>query len=135
MDELSTLLQSLPGYTLISVSMKQAALEGARTPDSFGRWPGEEGYEPTYDVYFAAITLLGFLQAQPVIRQTSSEGTSVAVDVPSWGALTAYFRSVSPSHEAARKDVLRVVPMSDRPHVHRSHMNGRTPTAEYCNGQ
>lgn len=125
MDELSNLLQTLPGYSLISVSMKQAALEGARVPDSFGRWPGEEGYEPTYDVYFAAVTLLGFLQTQLVIRQISSEGTSVAVDAPLWGALTAYLRSMSPIHGAARKDVLRAAPIPDRPHVHRSHMYDR----------
>lgn len=125
MDELSTLLQTLPGYALISVSMKQAALEGARIPDSFGLWPGEEGYEPTYDVYYAAFTLLGFLQAQPVVRQTSSEGTSVTVDAPSWGALAAYFKGLSPIMGAKASDVLRIIPIPGGPHVRKTNMSER----------
>lgn len=125
MDELSTLLESLPGYSSITVAMKQAALDGARIPDSFGIWPGEEGYETTYDVYFAAINLVGFLQAQPVIRQSSSEGTSVAVDAPDWQALLSYFRSQSPIVGLGGDQVIQRVNIPDPPHVVKLNMNSR----------
>lgn len=122
MDELDALLMNLPGYGLLTVTMKENALNGARVPDSFGIWPGHEGYEATYDVYFAAINLLGFLMAQPVVRQTSSEGTSVAVDAPNWGALAAYYRSQSMICNAQGNGVLSRVTIPDVPHVRRTNM-------------
>jgi len=122
MDELSNLLQTLPGYGLISVSMKQAALDGARIPDSNGMWPGEAGYLVTYDVYFAALSLLGFMQAQPFVKQTSSEGTSVTVDPPSWGTLAAYFRTLSVIFSGADNSVIKILPIPGRPHVYRTNM-------------
>lgn len=122
MDELDALLMNLPGYGLLTVTMKENALNGARIPDSFGIWPGQEGYEPTYDVYFAAINLLGFLMAQPVVRQTSSEGTSVAVDAPNWGALAAYYRSQSIICNVQGNGVLSRVTIPDVPHVRRTDM-------------
>ncbi|AVJ49757.1 hypothetical protein PBI_LUCKY3_9 [Microbacterium phage Lucky3] len=125
MEDLEALLQNLPGYSLITVSMKQAALDGALVPDSFLIWPGEEGYEVTYDVYFAALSLLGFLQAQPVIRQSSSEGTSVAVDAPNWGALTSYYRSQSRIVQASGNTVLTRVAIPEGPHVRKTDMSGR----------
>ncbi|QBZ73202.1 hypothetical protein SEA_THERESITA_9 [Microbacterium phage Theresita] len=125
MDELNALLANLPGYPTLTVEMKQAALNGARIPDSFGLWPGEEGYEPTYDVYFAAINLVGFLQAQPVIRQSSSEGTSILVDKPDWAALLNYFRSQSPIIQKTGNLVLQRVPIPDPPHVVKLDMSGR----------
>lgn len=123
MDELNALLESLPGYSLLTVSMKQTALDGARVPDSFLIWPGEDGYEPTYDVYFAAIRLIGFLQAQPVVRQTSSEGTSIAVDAPSWGALLAYYQSMSQIFGLHGNGVLNRVSIPDVPHVRKVNMS------------
>lgn len=125
MDELNALLENLPGYSSITVAMKQAALDGARIPDSFGIWPGEEGYEPTYDVYFAAINLVGFLQAQPVVRQSSSEGTSVAIDAPNWSALLNYFRSQSPIVGLNGNQVLQRVNIPDPPHVVKLNMNSK----------
>lgn len=125
MDELNALLENLPGYSSITAVMKQAALDGARVPDSFGVWPGEEGYEPTYDVYFAAINLVGFLQAQPVVRQSSSEGTSVAVDAPNWQALLNYFRSQSPIVGLNGNQVLQRVNIPDPPHVVKLDMNSK----------
>lgn len=124
MDELNALLQNLPGFSLLTETMKQKALDGALIPDSFGIWPGEEGYETTYDAYFAALTLLGFLQAQPVIRQSSSEGTSVAVDAPNWGALARYYRSMSPICEVQGNGVLTKVNIPDTPHVYKVNMRG-----------
>ncbi|QDF15973.1 hypothetical protein H3N89_gp08 [Microbacterium phage MonChoix] len=124
MDELNALLQNLPGYALLTETQKQAALNGAQVPDSFGIWPGEEGYEVTYDVYFAALTLLGFLMAQPVVRQTSSEGTSIAVDAPDWRALAAYYRSQSVICNATGNGVLNKVLLPEGPHVRRTNMRG-----------
>uniref|UniRef100_A0AAU6R5X5 Tail terminator n=1 Tax=Micrococcus phage Olihed TaxID=3092209 RepID=A0AAU6R5X5_9CAUD len=125
MDELEALLANLPGYALLTPSMKQAALDGARIPDSFLIWPGEDGYETTYDPYFAALNLLGFLMAQPVVRQSSSEGTAVAVDAPSWSALAAYFRSQSYICSANGNQVLQEVPIPGGPHVYKTDMSGR----------
>ena len=125
MDELDTLLENLPGYSSITVAMKQAALDGARIPDSSGRWPGQEGYVNTYDVYFAAFTLLGFLRAQPFVRQSSSEGTSVAVDAPDWGALASYYSSQSRIVQSQGGTVLQSVAIPEGPHVRKTDMSGR----------
>ncbi|QDP44062.1 hypothetical protein SEA_MCGALLEON_10 [Microbacterium phage McGalleon] len=119
MDELNALLQNLPGFGALTETQKLNALAGARVPDSFGIWPGEEGYEVTYDVYFAALTLLGFMQAQPVVRSTSSEGTSIAVDAPDWSALATYFRSQSVICNATGNGILQRVRIPDVPHVRR----------------
>lgn len=124
-DELNALLISLPGYGLLTPDMKQRALDGARIPDSAGVWPDREFYVPTYDIYYAAVSLVGFLQAQPVIRQTSSEGTAVAVDAPNWAGLVAWYRSMSPIYSAQPSTVLRAVPIPDGPHVRRTDMSGR----------
>ncbi|AVJ51146.1 hypothetical protein FDJ44_gp08 [Microbacterium phage Pikmin] len=125
MDELNSLLSNLPNYALITEDMKQAALEGARIPDEQLRWPGEDGYEATYDVFFAAITLVGFLRAQPFVNSASSEGTSVSVEKPDWDALLAYYRSQSPIVSATGNSVLQRVTIPDVPHVRRTDMSGR----------
>lgn len=125
LDDLNDLLSNLPGYSLISPAMKAAALEGARIPDENGVWPGQPGYIPTFDVYFAALTLLGFLQAQPVVRQTSSEGTSVSVDAPNWSALIQYYQSMSPICQVTGNGLLTKVLIPDGPHVLRTDMSGQ----------
>ena len=117
MDELNALLAPLPGYSTLTVEMKQRALDGAQVPDAFGIWPGQAGYEVTYDVYFAALSLLPYLMALPVVRQTSSEGTSVAVDAPDWGALAAYFRGASPICATSGNGVITKVLIPEGPHV------------------
>lgn len=125
MDDLNALLVNLPGYGLLTPNMKQHALDGALIPDADGVWPGTAPwYVSTYDVYFAAISLIGFLQAQPVVRQSSSEGTSVAVDAPNWGGLLAWYRSMSPICQAQGSDVLTAVPIPDSPHIRRTDMSG-----------
>lgn len=124
LQDLTALVTSLPSASLLTDTMKQDALAGALVPDSFGVWPGNEGYEPTYDIYYAAAQLIGFLQAQPVVRQTSSEGTSIAVDAPNWGGLLAYYRSMSPIAQASRFDILRPIPIPGGPHVDRIDMSG-----------
>ena len=124
MDELEALLAGLPNASLITDGMKQSALNGAQIPDGNGVWPGQAGYMATYDVYYAALTLLGFLQAQPVVRQSSSEGTSVAVDAPNWAGLTAYYRGMSPISQATGSGILSKVLIPDAPHVRRTNMSG-----------
>lgn len=125
-DELNALLASLPGYALLTNDMKNRALEGAVVPDSNGVWPGGEDYVPTYDVYYAAISLIGFLQAQPVVRQSSSEGTSVAVDAPNWTGLVAWYSSMSLICSAQPGGgLLKPVAIPDGPHVVRRDMSGR----------
>lgn len=125
MDDLNALLISLPGYGLLTPNMKQNALNGAVIPDAAGVWPGQLDYVETYDVYFAAMSLIGFLQAQPVVRQASSEGTSTAVDAPQWGNLLVWYRSMSPICQAAGVNVLTPIAIPDGPHVVATDMSGR----------
>jgi hypothetical protein len=122
MDDLNALVANLPGAGLLTDRMKQDALAGALMPDPNGVWPGKPGYNQTYDIYYAASNMLPFLQAQPVIRQSSSEGTSVAVDAPSWGALHAYYRSMSPIAKATAGGILNVIPIPGAPVAQRVYM-------------
>lgn len=125
LEDLNGLLAALPGYSMLTPGMKQRALDGARIPDAAGVWPGQPNYVPTYDVYYAAVGLVGFLQAQPVVRQSSSEGTSIAVDAPNWSGLILWYQSMSPIFQVQVPDVLRVVPIPDWPHVVPTDMSGR----------
>lgn len=124
MDDLNALVNSLPNASLLTTQMKQDALDGSCIPDSLNVWPGHPGYVATYDVYFAALKLIAFLQAQPVVRQSSSEGTSVAVDAPNWAALTLYYRSMSPISQATGNGLLTAVAIPGGPHVRRVDMRG-----------
>ena len=125
MDDLNALLSNLPGYALLTEGMKQAALDGALIPDPDEVWPGSTDplYVATYDVYFAALNLLGFLMAQPVVRSTSSEGTSVTVDAPGWSALANYYRSMSSIVQATGSNLLTKVLIPDGPHVRHTNMS------------
>lgn len=123
---LDELLQGLPGAGLLSVSMKNAALVQSQIPDAHSVWPGQDGYHATYDIYWAAINLVGFLQAQPVVRQSSSEGTSIAVDAPNWGSLLGYYRSMSVISQANSGPILTAIPIPGGPHVYRTDMRGRS---------
>lgn len=125
MTDLEALLSPLPGYALLTTEMKQAALDRSLVPDSLGVWPGQPTYSDTYDIYWAALGLLGFLEAQPVVRQSSSEGTSVAVDAPSWGSLAAYYRGASQIAGATGGDALGVLLVPGGSHVRRTDMTGR----------
>lgn len=123
-DDLKALLVNLPGYSTITEAQFQQALNGSVIPDAAGVWPGNDGYVPTYDIWYAAVNLLPWLAAQPVVRQSSSEGTSIAVDAPSWGTLDAYFRSMSPICAATSSGILTLVPIPDTPHVRKVDMSG-----------
>jgi len=125
-DDLNALLVNLPNAALVPEQMKLDALKGALIPDAAQVWPGNLGYIPTHDVYFAAISIIGFLQAQPVIRQSSSEGTSVAVDAPNWSGLVSWYRTMSPVSQATSNGLLQRVAIPDAPHVSRTDMTGRS---------
>lgn len=122
-DDLNALLANLPNASLITDPMKTTALNGALVPDEFGVWPGQAEYVPTYDVYFAALQLVGFLMAQPVVRSTSSEGTSISVDAPDWSALTSFYRSMSPICNVQGNGLLQRVAIPEGPHVKRVPMS------------
>ena len=124
-SKLNELLSSLPGYALLTDAMKTVAMNAALIPDSEGRWPGQEDYEPTYDIYFAALKLLPFLQAQPVVTSAGSEGTSVSVKPADWDAIIAFYRGNSHIIQATGNDVLRAVPIPDPPHVRKVNMQDR----------
>jgi hypothetical protein len=126
-DELNALLENLPNYALLTDAMKNKALEGALIPGADGVWPGQDGYVPTYDVYFAALNLTAYLKAQPAFRSSSSEGSSLSVDAPDWTALTSYFRSMSPIIMATGGSVLTRVPIPEGPHVRRTNMRDGGP--------
>lgn len=125
LEELNELLQTLPGFATLTETMKSRALDGAVVPDDSGVWPGETGYVATYDVYFAAMTLLEFLKARPLVRSSSSEGTSVSVDAPDWNGLMAYYRSLSRIAQAAGSTILQRVDIPEGPHVVPTDMSGR----------
>ena len=124
-DSLDELLSSLPGFDSLTTAMKSSALAGALIPDAWGMWPGEQGYVATYDNYFAAFNLIAFLQAQPVVTNTNSEGTGVTVTVPDWSAIKRYYLSQSPIINATGQDVLTRVVIPDVPQVVPTDMSGR----------
>lgn len=123
--KLNELLQALPGYALISDTMRDSALASAQVPDSEGRWPGSSDYEKTYDLYYAALALVPFLQAQPAVTSAGSEGTSVTATAFDWQALIRFYRSQSQIHQSAGQTILQVLPIPDPPHVVRVPMNDR----------
>jgi hypothetical protein len=123
LDDLTALLVSLPNATLLTDQMKLDALAGSLIPDTAQVWPGNSGYVTTYDTYFAAISLIGFLRAQPVVRQSSSEGTSVSVDAPNWAGLISWYRAMSPISQATGSGVLNKVQIPDGPHVYHKNMS------------
>lgn len=128
MDELNALLDSLPNAALVTVAMRQQALDGAVVPDAEGRYPGTPGYVPTYDAYYAALNLLPLLQAQPIVTAASSEGTSISATPPDWAALATFYRSLSAIVASNGNSVLGILPIPGGPHVKRVDMSGRWDT-------
>lgn len=122
--KLNELLATLPGYALLTTSMKTVALQASLIPDSEGRWPGDTDYEATYDIYFAALSLLPFLQAQPVVTSAGSEGTSISVKPMDWEAIRVFYRGQSVI-VSGQQHVITSVAIPDVPHVKRVPMNDR----------
>ena len=87
--------------SLLTSKALDAALSSAVVPDSHGRTPQEENWEPTWDLEWAAAQAcetLGFLQAaNPAerVKRISSEGTSIEVEATNtdWhGLARAWYR-------------------------------------------
>lgn len=95
MEELNSILASLPGGANTPDDLKYKALQQSRVPDDDGRLPGSVGYVDTYDVYFAAYMLVDFLSAQPNVTSAGSEGTSITTSAPDWEAVRRVFSSMS----------------------------------------
>lgn len=125
MEELDKLLAALPNSDKVTTEMKQAALNGSLIPDPDGIWPGQVGYVTTHDVYWAAINLMPFMQAQPQVTSASSEGTSVTATRFDWDAIASFYRGMSVIVGANPRDVLNLVAIPDVPHVRRVPMNDR----------
>ncbi|QZE10298.1 hypothetical protein SEA_LUNA18_10 [Microbacterium phage Luna18] len=124
-DDLNGLLFPLPGYPILTDAMKQRALATALIPDGAGVWPAQPGYQNTYDVYWAAMSLVGYLQSQPFVKSSSSEGTAVAVEKPDWGGILSFFRSQSVIAAASQSGpILNPIPIPDSSHVIRTDMSG-----------
>lgn len=125
MEELEQLLKSLPGYDLVTEGMKHKALQGARIPDADGNMPGDRKYVPTYDAYFAAYGLVGFMQAQPNVVTASSEGTSITTTRFNWDGLRQWLRSNSTICQSTDADVFTIIPVPDtKPVVHTAMYEG-----------
>ena len=122
MEELDNILDILPGHETLTPQIKQSALSRSLIPDTNGVWPGQSGYEPTYDPWFAATLLITFLSSQGGVSSASSEGTSVTVEPTDWDALRSYLRYLSPIVRATGSQVLTRVPIPDVPHVYRADM-------------
>lgn len=126
LEDLNGLLSPLPGYDILTDQMKQRALDTALIPDGAGVWPGHEGYQTTYDIYWAAISLTGYMQAQPFVKQAASEGTSATVDRPDWAGILNYFRSQSIIASATQAGpLLKRVPIPEGPYLIPTDMSGR----------
>jgi len=133
LDDLTALVVSLPNAPLLTDTMKQDALNAALIPDVNNVWPGSDGYQTTYDIYFAATRLIGFLMAQPVVRQSSSEGTSVAVDAPNWQQLLTYYGSMSLILGVRQQAVLTEVIIPDSRRIVRVDMHNDDGSEYYDN--
>lgn len=126
-DDLNGLLSPLPGYDVLTAQMKQRALDTSLIPDADGVWPGSAPwYVATYDVYWAAMSLVGYMMAQPFVKQAGSEGTNATIDRPDWTGILSYFRSQSVIARATKAGpILTSIPIPDGPHVVRTDMSGR----------
>lgn len=124
MDQLEEVLKPLPGYEELSEKLKLSALDDAVIPDSEGRWPGETGYKPTYDVYYAALQLVLYLKSLPSVTTATSEGTSVTTKPADWDAVLWFLRSKS---KILRKTsaVLQIVPIPEDNYIYPTDMSGK----------
>ena len=81
----------------------RAALDASQIPDAAGVWPGRDGYQPTYDVLWAAAetcvirAMRASLVPSETVTRIESEGSSFAVQQsgPDWGALAHRWRTQS----------------------------------------
>lgn len=92
---LDQILQSIPHGDKITEDQKAHALSQSLVPDANGVWPSHEGYIATYDVFYAALSLVDLMEAQPAVTQASSEGTSVSTTAVDWSKIRKWLASGS----------------------------------------
>lgn len=112
---LDQILQSIPYGDKITEDQKAHALSKSLIPDSNGVWPGHAGYVNTYDVFYAALSLVDLLEAQPAVTQASSEGTSVSTTAVDWSKIRKWL--ASGSSIAGNQPAFTVIPLPYDPGV------------------
>lgn len=122
MPTLDDVLALIPGGDVVSQAVKESALAKSLIPDSNGHLPGEQGYATTYDAFYAALTLLGVVRAQPAVTTASSESTSISATTPDWPSLEAWLRSQSVVCRS--QDVLTSIPITYDGYITRAYMGG-----------
>lgn len=124
MPTLDDVLALIPGGDVVSQAMRESALAKSLIPDSSGHLPGERGYTPTHDVFYAALTLLGVVRAQPAVTTASSESTSISATTPNWPSLEGWLRSQSVI--CRNQDALTVIPITYDDYITRAYMGGES---------
>lgn len=124
MDELDIILGQVQGYDAVPNELKAHALEGSLIPDENGVWPSKVGYIPTYDHYYAAMNLVGYLRSQPQVTSTGSEGTNVTVSPTNWDSLLIWLKSKSSIVRVSGDSVITPVSIQLGPHVVKQNMQG-----------
>ena len=124
MPTLDDVLALIPGGDVVSQAMRESALAKSLIPDSSGHLPGERGYTPTHDVFYAALTLLGVVRAQPAVTTASSESTSISATTPNWPSLEGWL--CSQSVICRNQDALTVIPITYDDYITRAYMGGES---------
>lgn len=124
MPTLDDVLALIHGGDVVSQAMRESALAKSLIPDSSGHLPGERGYTPTHDVFYAALTLLGVVRAQPAVTTASSESTSISSTPPDWTSLEGWLRSQSVI--CRNQDALTVIPITYDDYITKVYMEGES---------
>lgn len=124
MPTLDDVLALIPGGDVVSQAMRESALAKSLIPDSSGHLPGEQGYTPTHDAFYAALTLLGVVRAQPAVTTASSESTSISTTTPDWPSLEAWLRSQSVICRS--QDTLTTIPITYADYTTKVYMEGES---------
>ena len=102
LDDLHDMVNADTEPTLNDLDL-QAALDSALVPDSNGVWPGQPGYQPTSDLYWAAAetstlrAMRASMSATQTVTKVTSEGSTFEVEqsAPDWAALGRRWRAMS----------------------------------------
>ena len=102
LDRLAELVDP-DAFPTLSETDLQAALDASLIPDTAGVWPGQPGYQPTYDLYWAAAetstlrAMRAAMSATQTVTKVTSEGSTFEVEqsAPDWAALSRRWRAMS----------------------------------------
>lgn len=126
MDQLTSLLETLPLNRPPNQQLKELALSQSLIPDSQGLYPYDDGYQATYDFHFAAFLILRAVN-HPDITSLSSEGTSVSYSYGEFSPWESMLAQSSPILQSQLGDHItplglekglpyRIVPMRSKDH-------------------